>query len=64
MDLPSSDFTNKTSTVIKGDNPIRNSQEDVLRRVDVAKSFTQHVLALDVSEGAVVGVGVWKDFIY
>ncbi len=60
MDLPSSDFTNKTFTVNKGDNPIRNSQEDVLGRVDVAKSFTQHVLALDVSEGAVVGVlGPW-----
>ncbi len=60
MDLPSSDFTNKTSTGIKGDNPIRNSQEDVLGRVDVAKSFAQHVLALDASEGAVVGVlGPW-----
>ena len=60
MDLPSSDFTNKTSTVIKGDNPIRNSQEDVLGRVDVAKSFARHILALDASEGAVVGVlGPW-----
>ena len=60
MDLPSSDSSNKTSTVIKGDNPIRNPREDVLGRVDVARSFARHVLALDASEGAVVGVlGPW-----
>ena len=60
MDLTSSDFTNRTSKVIKSDNPIRNSQEDVLGRVGVATSFARHVLALDVSEGAVVGVlGPW-----
>lgn len=60
MDLPSNDSSNKTSTVIKGDNPIRNPREDVLGRVEVAKSFARHVLALDVSEGTVVGVlGPW-----
>ncbi len=45
---------------LPGDNPIQNSQEDVLGRADVAISFARHVLALDVSEGAVVGVlGPW-----
>ena len=45
---------------VPGDNPIRNSQQDVLGRADVAKSFVRHVMALDASEGAVVGVlGPW-----
>lgn len=45
---------------ILGDNPIRDSKEDVLGRNDVAESFVRHVLKLDVSEGAVVGVfGPW-----
>ena len=45
---------------VPGDNPIRNSQQDVLGRADVAKSFARHVMALDASEGAVVGVlGPW-----
>ena len=45
---------------VPGDNPIRNSQEDVLGRAEVAKSFARHVMALDASEGAVVGVlGPW-----
>ena len=46
--------------VVPSDNPIRNSEGDVLGRADVAKSFARHVLALDVSEGTVVGVlGPW-----
>lgn len=45
---------------IPGDNPIRDPKEDVLGRNDVAESFVNHVLKLDVSEGAVVGVfGPW-----
>lgn len=45
---------------IPGDNPIRDSKDDVLGRNDVAESFVRHVLKLDVSEGAVVGVfGPW-----
>ena len=45
---------------VPGDNPIRNSQQDVLGRADVARSFARHVMALDASEGAVVGVlGPW-----
>lgn len=46
--------------IVPSDNPIRDSEGDVLGRADVAKSFARHVLALDVSEGTVVGVlGPW-----
>ena len=42
------------------DNPIENLCDDVLGRAEVAESFAQHVLALDATEGAVVGVfGPW-----
>ena len=42
------------------DNPIRNSEDDVLGRMDVARSFVRNVLRLDVSDGATVGVfGAW-----
>ena len=44
----------------RGDNPIRNPEDDVLGRLDTATSFARHVLKLDVSQGAVVGVlGPW-----
>jgi len=45
---------------IAGDNPIRRQEDDALGRLGIAKSFAQQVLALDVSNGAVVGVlGPW-----
>lgn len=51
---------NERDRKILGDNPIRDPKEDVLGRNDVAESFVRHVLELDVSEGAVVGVfGPW-----
>ena len=43
---------------IRGDNPIQDPEEDVLGRNDVAESFVDHVLKLDVNKGAVV-VGVF-----
>ena len=51
---------NERGEKIPGDYPIRNPKDDVLGRNDVAQSFVDHVLKLDVSEGAVVGVfGPW-----
>lgn len=51
---------NERGGKIPGDNPIREPKDDVLGRNDVAQSFVRHVLELDVSEGAVVGVfGPW-----
>lgn len=51
---------NEEDKKILGDNPIRDPKEDVLGRDEVAESFVDHVLDLDVSEGAVVGVfGPW-----
>ena len=51
---------NERGGKIPGDNPIRDPKDDVLGRNAVAESFVDHVLALDVSEGAVVGVfGPW-----
>ena len=51
---------NEKDRKILGDNPIRSPEEDVLGRNDVAESFVEHVLELNVSEGAVVGVfGPW-----
>ena len=45
---------------IPSDNPIRDPKYDVLGRADEAKKFARHVLELDASEGAVVGVfGPW-----
>ena len=45
---------------ITGDNPICNKEDDKLGRAEVVKSFVEHVLRLDVSHGAVVGVfGPW-----
>src|SRR5712664_1331812 len=43
-----------------GDNPIRTFESDTLDRSKTARLFAQQVLALDVSEGVVVGVlGDW-----
>ena len=43
-----------------GDNPIRRFEDDALGRGAVARSFARQVLALDVTEGVVVGVlGPW-----
>ena len=51
---------NERDRKIPGDNPIQDPKDDVLGRNDVAESFVNHVLELDVSEGAVVGVfGPW-----
>ena len=51
---------NERGGKIPGDNPIRDPKDDVLGRDEVAESFVDHVLDLDVSEGAVVGVfGPW-----
>jgi hypothetical protein len=45
---------------VSGDNPIRQPEEDVLGRLEVAESFADQVLSLDTSEGVVVGVlGAW-----
>jgi KAP family P-loop domain len=42
------------------DNPIHDRQSDTLGRAESAEAFALHVLALDRSEGAVVGVlGPW-----
>ena len=45
---------------LPADNPIRLPQDDRLGRASAAASFTRHVLALDASEGAAVGIfGPW-----
>ena len=45
---------------ITGDNPIRRPEDDTLGRAAVAESFARQVLALDTTEGVVVGVlGAW-----
>ena len=45
---------------ITGDNPIRRPEDDTLGRAAVAESFARQVLALDATEGVVVGVlGAW-----
>lgn len=45
---------------ITGDNPIRHPRDDTLGRTAVAESFARQVLALDTTEGVVVGVlGAW-----
>lgn len=42
------------------DNPIRHPEDDTLGRTAVAESFVRQVLALDTTEGVVVGViGAW-----
>ena len=45
---------------VSADNPIRNPEDDVLRRASLAHSFSDQLLSLDVSEGLVVGIlGPW-----
>ena len=45
---------------IAADNPIRNPEDDVLGRANLASSFSEQLLLLDVTEGVVVGVlGPW-----
>ena len=45
---------------LPGDNPIRDSGQDVLQRAAGAATFARQVLDLDASEGAAVGVfGPW-----
>ncbi|OEU70593.1 MAG: NTPase KAP [Desulfovibrio sp. S3730MH75] len=45
---------------IRADNPITKSEEDALGRAKPASSFARQVLAIDSSEGVVVGVlGPW-----
>ncbi|MCY3830196.1 MAG: P-loop NTPase fold protein [Rhodospirillaceae bacterium] len=45
---------------LAGDNPIREPEQDVLGRAEVAARFAQQVLDLNASEGAAVGVfGPW-----
>lgn len=46
--------------MVLGDNPIRHLEDDALGRAVAARSFAQQVLALDATEGVVVGVlGAW-----
>ena len=45
---------------IPGDNPIRNTRQDVLQRAGVAEKFALQVCRLDATEGSVVAVfGPW-----
>ena len=45
---------------IVGDNPIRRQENDALGRFNIARSFAQQVLRLDVTCGVVVGIlGPW-----
>lgn len=45
---------------ISGDNPIRHPEDDTLGRTALAEFFARQVLALDTTEGGVVGVlGAW-----
>lgn len=46
--------------MIRGDNPIKRSDDDVIGRASAANQFARNVLGLDASEGAVVGIlGPW-----
>jgi len=58
--LPAAPPPQTTGTAVTGDNPIRTLEGDTLGRSTVARLFAKHVLALDVSQGVVVGVlGAW-----
>ncbi len=51
---------NPTSVGPTADNPIRDSQSDVLGRAPLARRFAQQLMSLDATEGSVVGVlGPW-----
>ena len=46
--------------MIVGDNPIKNPEDDAIGRISTAQNFAQYVLALDTTEGVVVGLlGPW-----
>ena len=45
-----------TNFVVLNDNPIENAEQDIFDRNKSAISFVQHVLKLDATKGAVVGV--------
>ena len=48
------------SSSVRGDSPIQRVDDDTLSRSGAARSFAEQVLALDVTEGVVVGVlGPW-----
>ncbi len=50
----------ETPSSVRGDSPIRRVDDDTLSRSGAARSFAEQVLALDVTEGVVVGVlGPW-----
>ncbi|MDD2558796.1 MAG: P-loop NTPase fold protein [Desulfuromonas sp.] len=57
---PATPQVDQTVDRISADNPITKSEEDALGRVKPASSFARQVLAIDPSEGVVVGVlGPW-----
>lgn len=57
---PPTSQVDQTVDRIRADNPITKSEEDALGRVKPASSFARQVLAIDPSEGVVVGVlGPW-----
>ena len=46
--------------ILRGDKPIRSPEDDALGRTRSAQLFAEHLMLLDASEGAVVGVlGPW-----
>lgn len=50
----------KEKKQIPGDNPIRQIEQDLLQRAEIAEKFARRVCRLDASEGSVVGVfGPW-----
>jgi len=50
----------RTGLGVAADTPIRSADDDALGRAEFAQSFAKQVLALDASEGVVVGVlGPW-----
>jgi hypothetical protein len=48
--------TSESPAIVRGDNPIRRSEDDTLGRATAARSLAKQVLDLDASEGVVVGV--------
>jgi predicted KAP-like P-loop ATPase len=57
---PSNPKPSRVRATVRGDNPIRNAEDDALGRAAAARSFARQVLGLDATEGVVVGVlGPW-----
>jgi hypothetical protein len=55
-----SDSATETQSTVRGDSPIRRSEDDALGRTVVAQSFARQILKLDATEGVVIGVlGPW-----